>query len=423
MNTINTLNIFIFIVTFIISLLIIILYNLIKPQFTKPVYNFTPFPTIEPTNIPNDNIENNKSCSSKLYKCDPKFGCVTCTDGDDYECTPVSQSENVVVNGTKVEPGYWCLPKGKKELGCGTYTGRAIWSEQNGKQQWKCVCLYPDLFGGDNCLTQLACQDVSNPGYQSDNMLQNRKTGNIWNPNDPNFDPENTTPYDIDENGDPLYVCQCNQNKDESNKVKFVNLPGDPYRCHLEPCTPEHTLKMWNSETGLCDCTSNGLTSDQFVHSNVTGQCLNQSDFCTWDDDKNQCKKCGQNSVVATCESNTMKRNSYTDEPCPKNPGGSYCKFPCQGPGGQPYCENGGVGTIVDGKCKCQCINSGGACFSGDKCEKSCLLDGITVNDQNESYKCCSKKTRQEGECITGCNTIDPTFIWWTVCDGNTSCN
>lgn len=374
-------HIFVYICVFILTLFGFSFFAMIKTNYNKPVYNFSPFPTVKPPNIPAPTSSTDMPCKSNILSCKNYADC-TARCGQDYECTPVSAGENVIINGTKVQPGTWCLPKGKRELGCGTYTGRAIWSDIDGQQQWTCSCLYPDLFGGKSCLDQFACRDGTDD--QTNNVLIDMY-GNKWDPNDLEFNPKNTTPYDRNADGSPRYFCSCNQNKGEAGKVKYTRLPGDPYRCHLDPCTTNH---MFSAFSGLkCDCPS--ISPGMYAHSNVDGQCHNTSNVCTWNDDGNECSCSGGATVPVNCNSNTMQRgDAYPACVDPTNPGGSYCGSPCQN-----YCDNGATCTVVGQKpmCDCSSISGGNTQYSGNRCEKSCLKDGTNVAPGPEYYHlCCS---------------------------------
>lgn len=361
-----------------------------RPEYTKRKYNFSVFPTSTPTGILDANISNIRNCTDVIKPCDIAIGCAAC--GDDFECTPIADGENVVVNGQILSPGNWCLPKGKTQLDCGTYTGRSVWSERNESgslnQKWSCVCLYPSLFGGDDCLTQLACTDSSLKTIDQSASVLKSSDGHIWDPNDPNFNPLGRTPYDKDAEGNPLYTCSCT----DSENIKFVTMPYDPYRCHADPCTPSHQLGIWDADKQQCDCTK--IAKNQFAHSNVTGQCLDQEKICTWDDDNNICN-CSSDEISFTCQSNTMTRPAYTADPCPDNPGGSYCSNPCKGPGGDDICTNGGSCVIDGSTFKCKCHDTDSISYSGDRCEKSCVKDNVVIKNNSPDI-CCSRQTWSE---------------------------
>ena len=391
---INTTHFFVFIVSLILSLFIIILYSVLRPEFLKPRYNFSPFPSVNPSDIPDADINDIRKCTKNLTKCDPGVGCAMC--GKNFSCTSVGEKENVMINNIKVPPGNWCLPEGKKDLGCGTYTGRAIWSERNDggdlKQRWSCTCLYPDLFGGDNCLTHLACRDPSVSSDQSKNVLKSND-GHIWNPQDPDFDPKGTTPYDTDDKGDPLYQCSCmsGRAKGEEDQEKFVKMPGDPYRCHAEPCTSDHKIALWNPETNKCDCAA--VQEGTFAHSNVTGKCITlPSNICTeWDSKNNVCVCPVQEKQMLCNNPKSMIRD--TQKQCPDNPLGSYCQNPCKDENGAPVCKNGSFCTQTSQPpyYKCTCPTGGDEIISGVNCENRCYKNGTDIGTANRPELCCSK--------------------------------
>lgn len=344
-----------------LTIVLITLYRAITPTFGKTEKNFVPMYTT----FPQKNKIPHSRCDT-LTKCDQGVRCAMC--GSDYECTPVDKTENVVFKGQKVPEGMWCLPKGKRDLTCGTYTGRAIWTKDRG---WKCACLYPDLFSGHDCNQQIACRLPGN--LTTESKLVNKETGHIWDPSDPNFDPQGNTPYDRSNDVDDQSVYKCNCTDDTS-----TILPGDPYRCHRDPCTHNHSIPMWDSDTLKCDCTQKGNTSNQYAYSNITKQCVRTTQ-CNWDDENQKCM-CPEGQVSKTCNSDTMSRPN-AKESCPSIHGGSYCTNPCEG-----YCQNGSIPSIIGDKCHCKCINRGNVLVSGNKCEKTCLKDGTTY----PQGKCCN---------------------------------
>jgi len=291
-------------------------------------------------------------------------------------------SRNVHYNGMKVGAGQWCLPKGinDPQNACGTYTGRAVWSDDQGDQKWSCICLYPDLFGGSDCQSQLACRDLAFPSSdQKDNYLVD-KNGKKWDPKDPDFEPANTTPYDVDpETGQPMYQCVCNANAvDPTNsKVQYVKLPGDPYRCHANPCTPNHNdpYKIWDPDTFSCDCSKGDL-----IKSNVDGVCRSDAEVCKgghWDKTTQRCD-CTGGSESEICNSRYYYRGGSRIEDCedPTNPVGSYCLAKCSD---VLQCANGAPCNYApDGKtvyCDCDAISTPGWKYSGTSCEKKCAVD------------------------------------------------
>jgi hypothetical protein len=299
----------IFILLVIITISILFIYNVVKPTplDLEPSLNFQPYPQIAPKNIPSNNIDDtSKSCYKYLTKCnltdDPSLQCNSCSN--DFKCTKVTNS-NIIINNQLVPDtegnNGWCLPKLKDGEKCNSFTGRWIWSNdekcQNqsttNDQCWSCQCLYPDLFNGNDCSTQLACKaiktNVSSTAGQSNNVLKSSTdiksssgdvimpAGTIYNPNNTNPNNPETialkyNPYSTI-NGKPLFECECNGdscntkedciklgypegygcNKSTNQCVSytdvgdgksvfdnkfspFVKLPNDPYMCHYNPC-------------------------------------------------------------------------------------------------------------------------------------------------------------------------------------------
>lgn len=346
----------------IITVVLITLYTAVTPVVASKT-NFVPLNSIFPTiqALPHSRCDT-------LTKCDPGVRCAMC--GSDYECTPIGAEENVVFKGQKVPAGLWCLPKGKRNLKCGTFTGRAIWTKNRG---WQCACLYPDLFSGADCTEQIACRL---PGeHDTTSKLVDKTTGHVWDPSAIDFNPRGKTPYDKGGNDDEaLYQCQCTD-------TLATLLPGDPYRCHKDPCTSTHSIAMWDPVALKCDCTTKGTTANQYAYSNTTKQCV-RTPQCNWDDRQQKCM-CPEHHVSKVCDSKTMSRPEAT-ESCPNVQGGSYCINPCEG-----YCQNGSIPTVVGNQCHCQCINRGAIEVSGKRCEKACLKDG-TYADLGPQNKCCN---------------------------------
>lgn len=362
------------VITICATVIFLLSYESVKPIIRKS-HNFIPLPQT----FPGLSEIESPSCKT-LTPCDQNGKCVSCGSASNtdpsavFTCTTVGVDENVIFNGEKVPPGRWCLPKGKENLVCGTHTGRAIWTENKG---WECVCLYPDLFGGENCNTQIACKAPNAPGVdQSRNVLVNKKTGAVWDPTIPDFDPADT-PYDVDEAGDPLYMCQC----DKTQTKKFVKLPGDPYRCHLEPCSDAHEIPFWDEQELRCDCTAKGAVNNEYAYSNVTKKCV-RTPQCAWDNVNQKCM-CPDGQVTQTCDSSTMSRTSTTAPKCPDVPGGSFCSNPCEG-----YCLNGGIGRVEGTKCVCTCPKKPNIEFHGARCDDACMKDGVS----DPVRKCCSGK-------------------------------
>lgn len=353
------------VITSCITVIMLLGYESVKPV-TNRQHNFIPLPQTF------WGLADLTSADCKtLTRCDALDECEKCGT-DSYQCTAIGINENVTIEGKKIPPGKWCLPREKDKLVCGTHTGRAVWTERKG---WECVCLYPDLFGGKTCDKQIACKSPYAPGVdQSKNVLVNKLTGKIWDPAGP---PGDTTPYDTDKKGEPLYVCEC----DKSEIKKFVNLPGDPYRCHLDPCSDEHEIPFWDEKNQKCDCTAKGAVANEYAYSNVTKKCV-RTPQCAWDDTDQKCM-CPDGMITQTCDSSTMKRVDATAPDCPDVPGGSFCNNPCEN-----YCLNGGIGRIDGTKCVCKCPERKDIEFHGARCDDPCMKDGVS----DPRAKCCSGK-------------------------------
>ena len=403
----------VFLLGFIISFALTCGYDVFRVPLNekKPRYNFHPFPSFSLTDIPNADIKKASVCQRSLTKPDDKYQCSMC-GGDDFVATTVIKGENVRFNDSIVPPGTWCLPKGKNEAGCAAFTGKTVWSYDpfTGRQGWSCVCLYPDMYGGEYCQDKYACSDTSGyGGSQEANLLTHfdatGKAVSTWNPLSPGFDPAGKTPYDRDPaTGKPYYMCSCDQNKTAAGepmdmKTQYVRMPNDPYRCHIDPCCPSKQGQAagFNTATQQCDCAnciSNGKGGDLFIHSNVTGVCYqaktcnkDSPDSGTWNPDLKRCQ-CAEKYLTKVCNSNLYSRPSAPD--CPpeemNNPGGSYCYDPCAG---MP-CVTG------------TCYNS--ASTSSDRCTPDAGRDFCCKCDENHTGRLCENAIVQQ---------TDPKGIDW----------
>jgi hypothetical protein len=410
---INTVHLFVFIVSLLIIIFAVAFFDIVKTDAYKPQYNFVPFPGVVP-DVQGSDIDTLTKCAKYAVPCDPQQGCKMCGEG--YECSSVEEGQSVIYKGGKLTPGKWCLPSGLKKQGCNLYTSRSVWSEQDGKQQWECVCLYPDLFGGPTCSDQLACRDGTGPNQEANKLVSQDSRKIVWDPNSKDFNPQGTTPYDTIDGkprSAPLFMCQCDANKDDPNGLKYVNLPNDPYRCHLDPCTPSHTTKYWDSTKNQCVCPQDAGGKSTYFLSNVTGTCMLPDCGAgnAWDATQNKCACPGQ-SVSKTCNSpDTNTRpgqpncDTLTDYQGAKQDrkGGSFCDYPC-GTSDKPYCQNNAPATIKDlggGNygCSCDCskINTSTTNFSGDHCEHSCSTNGTIVGGPGS----CATQEQQKNQC--GC--------------------
>lgn len=393
---ISLVEIFVFIFVFIVLILLFVLYDVIKPNIFGQKYNIVPLPSIFPDNVPDTDITTKTKCQDILIKCDPSIGCVNCND--DFECINVPDNSNIYFNGNKVGKGSWCLPKGNKT--CGLYTGRSVWSNKEGQQQWSCICLYPDLFGGDDCNQQLACKDPSKDADsdQSKNVLKSAD-GTIWDPNSKDFNPNGKTPYDKDENGNPLFTCSCDQGSDKPGSLLYTRLPNDPYRCHLEPCSVDHKSRGFNEKTGQCDCSYD--TTNSLVHSNTTGKCYPNSCGAggIWDPINNTCK-CGNGYINNECSSDLFYRKDKPLCDDPQNASGSTCINPCSP---NPCKNNGQCLPTGDSKLyKCVCPTG----FKGNNCEITCKPKGYSQWDYPINDCCGAEDSNSECSPSGICHTV-----------------
>lgn len=409
----------VFLAIFFIVIIIYSFYILIHKE-ADPVYNFSPFPNVSPENLPNANVDHITRCEDSLQTCDPRNRDIDCSKncGENFTCVTVEEGDNIHYKNNPVSPGNWCLPKDSdgntpKDLGCGTYTGRVVWSSDGEKQKWTCVCLYPSLFGGDQCLSQRACVDPTDPESQTCvyggeekkcNYLVDDK-GRKWDPNQPNFvPPDGLSPYAKKSDGTPMFTCACN--KIGVNGQKYISLPNDPYNCHLDPCEFTHAAGLWDKETQQCNCQKD---SDQYAKSPVDGICrlgkCNQVTGGFYSETDGRCN-CACNGASKLCSSDIFPREGLPKcEDIPGgvgggkcNPTGSYCDAPCD----QGVCLSGSICAYVDGK-------TGKTCDKGDKntltTDYICTCPpGTVATDPNKQY--CGSTPEQ------GCKEIDSEYVY-----------
>jgi len=358
-------EVWVFITVFSIAVIVTVIYMILQPDKSL-LQGFSPFPDIYPSGVPPPNLQQNLTCKNTIQECLLNTDCQKC--GPNFACTEVVGGQNVHYNGINLRPGNWCLPK-QDEKGCGTYTGRAVWSAEEGQEKWTCQCLYPELFGGDTCLDQYACKDTSEgaPRDQSANVLIS-KTGEIWDPH--KIPPHGLSPYARDpKTNEPIFTCSCKQNEGQEGIPKFVSLPNSPYHCNLDPCSEFHSEIMFNSKTNSCDCKFTNLG----VLSNKDGVCRDSpcQPLGIWDQDVNECS-CGK-FVKTNCSSDLFYRAGVED--CSKtkqtgNPGGSSCGDPCA----SNPCKNNSVCAYDSNNpnnpagYKCICPEG----YTGSWCETGC---------------------------------------------------
>jgi len=473
---------FIYISLFILVVLLLSFYNMIIPEKTVQ-YNFDPFPRETPSSLP-DPAGKLDGCWNTLTACDSSGECSAC-DISKYECKNVTKDGMYSFNGINVPKGKWCLRKDDNpNPQCNSVTGRWIWSFDPdycgnlglGTQCWKCHCLYPNLFTGaeTGCTTQIACQNDSIRSQsigelQSGNILQPTECapesikGCTWSPDNNDQRCANLkelTPYDSDENGNPLFTCSCG---DRKTSQFFASLPGDPYNCHLEPCS-----KYMNSTMSSLTCTKNNCGNSQdcscscpqnFAKSpsgDFQDTCVLISSSCGqfgYDSDSQKCT-CGEGLYwERTCRSELTGVNQ--DKPylpiCkyPENALGSECYNPCEemdecqhnapciscGPTSYltiPECNLDPNTWSILSETEAQKIHAFCNCSAGDKpkdyggyygptCSMQCLGDGarLYTSELGEGHGgdctrncCCSMRTKTVSRFLGDLSTKE-------VCDGD----
>ena len=436
MVKVNLLNshVYVFILSVLLGIVIISVYSIFKPEETVP-YNFDPYPNVAPTDLPDPNRPTD-TCWNKLTPCDNFGNCSACSN-DEYKCTEVSQEQAdnkyYTFNGINVPKGNWCLPADKNpDPQCNLYTGRWIWSYDpaycnsitpGSTQCWKCECLYPSLFNGPGCNTQIGCQNTSlrsNSLSQPNNKLFSNnsffKEGCAWDPSgSPSGNCEgvfNYTPYDKDKDGNPWFVCDC---ADVSTGQYFNRLPGDPHSCHLNPCsssmgsTLSSDINITNDSVS-CECESTNLAKAPL--GDYKNTCVLIENSCYnggWDSGAQKCT-CGSGPYwERSCKNTLFNINNDTDLPdceMPSNMLGSECVNLCE----RQQCNNGsdciscgpgsstGIGLClfdsewnvlkdpdqVHAICDCSSTQPpsgttyiGG--FFGPTCSNQCLKDGTKI--------------------------------------------
>ena len=369
-ETISLINghVFVFIVVFILSLIIISIYIMITPELDIP-YKFDPFPNETPSALPDPTggVTRDK-CFSTLTACDSNGQCNSC-DITEYECKNVKTDNMYSFNGINVPVGNWCLRKDNNpNPQCNPLTGRWIWTfdpdycgNHGGNTQcWKCHCLYPNMYSGEDtgCETQIGCQNDSSQTIlsglqQNGNILKPTScapksiNGCVWGPNGSTQNGcENISqlgPYDQDMSGNPLFSCACN---DTSSQQYFTTLPNDPYSCHLEPCFAymNSTSKGLQCNTDSCGMVSGNCSCNcptNFAKSpsgNYQGTCVLVSGSCgpfAYNEQEGKCM-CGEGPYwERKCKSVytgvNMDNTDIPDCKDPQNALGSECFNPCEG--------------------------------------------------------------------------------------------
>ena len=429
-------NAYAFLIVVVISLVLIILYHIIKPEYNVG-YNFNPFPNIHPSDLP-DAETGSGSCFNKLTPCDAEGKCSSCGESN-YTCTSVRRKGEYELNNIQVPKGSWCLPKKENTQSCNLYTGKWLWTSNNcpgGQTQCqKCECLYPDLFDGDDCGRKKACFNKSDQasGSQLNNKLIGLDTapekfrGVEWDPNS-GTDSEilQYNPYTFDEKtGKPWFGCEC------KGPGPYVRLPNDPYNCHIDPCWRQTTSipasgASCSDTTCECKCNQPGSPAGgvNIPIGTLKGMCATESVLCkgdgaTWNRKTQQCD-CGTNNLRKLCSSDYVQRSGVDKCTDSKNLIGEECVNPCS-PSPCQNCTKGGCCRIdpTTKTSSCDCSKADGPedtdcdgkkfkyTFSGDKCQYEKAPNGTAISKQtiyvSSPYpidECTGNKNLKQTNCI-----------------------
>jgi hypothetical protein len=239
---------------------------------------------------------------NQLQTCAMDSDCVVCND--DLPNQEVMTCQEVPKDGARfsvppmsptgivdVPNGKFCLPKIKT---CNFKNGFAEWTENEG---WKCICNNPNVMGGDDCNTLIACQaDLTTADSQSQNLqtLLVNQAGPlvIWHPG-MGIDPEKCyIPEDgkdvkdckqvvcSTENNVPTTVCRC-QGRQVGTGRTFVNIPDNPLSCVVDSCnvgplggtsTPDLLQQEWSTTQPKNRCICSGANSMTWKVSTDTGK-------------------------------------------------------------------------------------------------------------------------------------------------------
>ena len=402
---VKSINIFsaeviIFIFVFIFGTMLLILYNIFKPE-PEIGYNFEPYPEFSPKNIPDIG---EGSCYTKLTKCTSDGQCPSCPD--DYECQYSETDGQFVINNQSTEAGqYYCLPKKDKTTDCNKYSGQWTWVNDpdfcgdKGDQCWRCMCKYPNLYASNgsvqNCSVKVGC-GVPNSAESSLNKLVSTKAleidsngkipaGTEWNPLVNAPDVLKYNPYDKNINGEPYFKCDCS-----SYGNKLVNLPGDPYKCHKNKCDVYNLVPATIDDYGNINCDCIGRQMQKIgPNSTLKGTCVG-TEICKELTPQYFSYKgpiVDGNNVVLDCDCSYAK--SSFSQKCISNYANTdktacWDDFsPAQEKIGKPQCDVNNSGMLP--KCK-NVFNR-----IGIECRDNEAL--VNCNANNTSYKDCSSGT------------------------------
>lgn len=471
MLLINLMNkIILFLLVTIVSVALIVVYNMAgtKSESSGTLFNFDPLPTVSPADLPDSAMRGETpQCLVTPTECNANSECEPCADNGNVTCSdPTNNVRYELPSGAEIpmDGKSYCIPTAATNMPCNRYTGKYVWTDSAELgQEWKCECLYPDLFNNPQtgCTEQKACvnsinRDVSNTMPKNKYKLVEASTINsdgplkVWDPLDPEAtDTLKKNPYSADEDGNPNFVCACGINedgsRDETTVPPYLRLPGDPYNCHVDSCDElqgyqNHTMTDEDGNpgcyNGVCNCAGGGLGklcngSNEFVIQigDKKEKCYSISDSCNEIDraheidktDYEQCDCGGDGAYSRMCVSDYVSASQIENaglkdnlETCTKD---SDCLHSSCDASGFCRCQNplNPIGSECVSACypnnPCQnntyCIASGGREFACD-CTKN--PDGTPKDETTfevELKDCDDKPIKAE----------------WTNKDGGKLCN
>ena len=413
----------IFCVLVLLSTIIVTLVNVLKPTArSRDEHVYNPFPTVSPNNLPLENVSPG-SCGSTPRTCD-NGSCSSCGDG--FACARVSAGQNISINGIKLKPGNWCLPKIDKPINCNPYTG--VWTWKNGA--WGCECLYPALYDNPStgCVEQVACNGKGK---------LKAADGRVWDPLDAqNSETLKVDPFSVDEKGELVFSCACDAGS--------TSLPELPYICLQDPCQIPLGLRgsdntLFDKEKMECNC-GEGLVKIG-GSGKYAGLCSTSNLICgegyTYNTDTNtcNCSPPGNDTGATSVACRSELTDGTTGPICAGNPAGVTCANKCL----NNPCNGGTCKTNPDGMdftCNCTAIPGCKSrnltdvevpCYFGGKtCLSKCVSNGNiisreTTNRNGSTFKlftttpCCG--TPVKNTYSTG-SVFQPTQVTDTVCQG-----
>jgi len=432
-----------------LTLTLITVYTLIGPTEVKSTYNFRPYPTINPGDLP-DNTSTKNSCLVTAKQCTKTDDCHSCDTGTvEFDCTPITDSNKSQYDfhKTPLQPNKsYCLPSIKEAPRANQYTSKYVWTDDGVSQKWDVQCLYPDMYDdpASGCTNQKVCVNTSEPskvnGFNKNQYklvgTSGVHAGKQWDPIIEHDDDAHMriSPYSINASGGSIFACNCNSiDTSDMRGLPYTTLPNDPYTCHLDSCWKNnsyayHGLINESDDpvtTGCdpskdkCDCkceNNGGLT---ILHGKDKGKCVPSVQVCkeiptdqnlgSWDNDKQSCN-CqidqANGAYSRTCLNDNIKYSDLTKVQKDK-------LWPCDPASAVDQCYNGTkcITSETPGLSFCGCQSSenvmGSECITPCSPVSPCLNNGTCLinNDGTHGYSCkCLEPVLQPDSTRVGCD-------------------